>query len=752
MKLLFRLFLVILIASSGLALKAQTQFPDDGELYRHDVVPRIDILINPDTLNWIYQHVDSEIEFKAVFVFDNGTVHDTVSNVGFKLRGNTSLISQKKSFRVSFNSFVSGGEYNGVEKLNLNGEHNDPSISRSLLYWKILRNADLPGPRANHVRVYINGNYYGLYMNVENIDEKFASKFFGNSNGNLYKCLYGSNLTYKGSNPDNYKYTVNDQRVYDLKTNETKDDYSDIADFIIALNNTPLADLPCKLEKVFNVHDYLKVAAVDILTGNWDGYIFNNNNFYLYHNSKTGLIEYIPYDTDNTFGIDWFNINWAMRNIYSWENPNDPRPLFTRLLEVPQYKAEFTLYLKNIIQSVTSQTSFTTFINSIRQQIRPFVVNDPYYPLDYGFNISTFDNSWESTVGGHVPIGIMPFISTRNASALSQCIQSNIQPVINFISHNDPIKWEAMIISARIFDDNLLDVQLEYKINSGNQNLIAMNDSGIEGDMLAGDGIYSVSLIGMAENTIVEFRIKATDKDQQVTFRPCDPVKYTVPVQVPKVLFINEFMAANKSTIKDEFGESDDWIELYNADHNSVWLGDKYLSDNLDNPTKWALPDTTILPGGFLIIWADDQSTQGSMHASFKLSKDTEAIGLFGNNQSGNALIDAVEYTSQSTDISQGRKFDGDEEWVFFSVPTPGSSNGKSEPVEEPLVELKVWPNPVSFHYIYLSEVTDFTIHDLMGRKLLSFTNTSVADISALNSGMFLLFTKDGRAVKFIKD
>ena len=56
----------------------------------------------------------------------------------------------------------------------------------------------------------------------------------------------------------------------------------------------------CEIERVFNVVDYLKIIAFDVLIGNWDGYVGNKNNYYLYHNPQTGLFDYIPYDLDNT--------------------------------------------------------------------------------------------------------------------------------------------------------------------------------------------------------------------------------------------------------------------------------------------------------------------------------------------------------------------------------------------------------------------------------------------------------------------
>ena len=82
--------------------RSQPSFPDNGELYADRVVPVVYISIHPDTLAWIYANPYSDKEFQAVFVFDNGTVRDTIEPVGFRLRGNTSRSSMKKSFKVSF--------------------------------------------------------------------------------------------------------------------------------------------------------------------------------------------------------------------------------------------------------------------------------------------------------------------------------------------------------------------------------------------------------------------------------------------------------------------------------------------------------------------------------------------------------------------------------------------------------------------------------------------------------------------------
>jgi hypothetical protein len=118
-------------------------------------------------------------------------------------------------------------------------------------------------------------------------------------------------------------------------------------------------------------------------------------------------------------------------------------------------------------------------------------------------------------------------------------------------------------------------------------------------------------------------------------------------------LVINEFMADNDTTRADQDGEFDDWIELYNNTAGSISLEGFFLSDDLDNLTKWAFPaGTTIAGNGYLIIWADDDTTQAGLHAAFRLAAGGEAVALVG---ADGAIVDTVTYAAQATDLSHGR-------------------------------------------------------------------------------------------------
>src|SRR4030042_2961181 len=100
-------------------------------------------------------------------------------------------------------------------------------------------------------------------------------------------------------------------------------------------------------------------------------------------------------------------------------------------------------------------------------------------------------------------------------------------------------------------------------------------------------------------------------------------------------LAINEFMASNSDCIQDPQGQYDDWVEIHNYGPDAINIGGMYLTDNLSVPTKWRIPanktaPTTIPEGGYLLIWADNDTTDAGLHANYKLDADGEESGLFG--------------------------------------------------------------------------------------------------------------------------
>lgn len=493
---------------------AQNLFPASGFLYEDEEVPRIDITIDPMHLESILEpgNEESDYEYPATFTMIRGTEVKTEENIGFRLRGNTSRYSAKKSFKVSINSFTPGRTFQGVEKINLNGEHNDPSISRAKLSWELFRSAGVPASRANHIELYINEEYRGLYINVEHIDEEFVDLRFGNNDGNLYKCLYPADLTFLGNDPDLYKYTQENRRAYELKRNEELDDYSDLANLIDILNNTDPVNFQENLEPVFNVNTYLKNLVIEILTGHWDAYSFNKNNYYLYKNEANDKFEFIPYDTDNTFGIDWFNEDWANRDIYNWAHPHESRPLTEKILQNEVYRDRYSFYMKRFLNEYYNAEYLDPLITSIKERISPFIETDLYRTYDYEWNYDDFDKSFGTYSDAHVKHGIREFIDLRRESALQQLEEVNIAPVISNVYHNSPFIGENIIITALVEDESTPSGVTLWYSGGGAYSSSVMQKTGEE--------TYRAIIPGLSWAGNLDYYIEASDENSQTTREP----------------------------------------------------------------------------------------------------------------------------------------------------------------------------------------------------------------------------------------
>lgn len=236
-------------------------------------------------------------------------------------------------------------------------------------------------------------------------------------------------------------------------------------------------------------------------------------------------------------------------------------------------------------------------------------------------------------------------------------------------------------------------------------------------------------------------------------------------------LFINEFMASNDSAYADEYGEYDDWIEIYNANDHPVDIGGMYITDDLTDPTAYQIADsvpekTTIPAGGFLVLWADKQPEEGVLHVGIKLSGKGEQVGLAEMFQGSPHFIDSLTFGKQTTDISYGRKEDGGSEWVYFSKPTPGETNANGiivaiEPAGKQIVTnyslRQNYPNPfnptttIEFSLKKAGKAT-LTLYTITGQKVATLLDKNLTsgkykvkvDGSRLASGVYFYELKSG--------
>ena len=180
----------------------------------------------------------------------------TIDTVGVRFKGNSSFNanSVKKSFKIDFDEYDEDNDelvFYDLKKLNLNNGFKDPTLLREKLFLDFAGHF-VAAPRAVHTKVYVNGQYYGLYTAVEQVDKTFVQNRFGDDeDGNLFKGAasdavdanddFGSDLTWLGS--DETAYYAN----YVLKTNESANDYSQLVEFINILNKST------SLEKIISI-------------------------------------------------------------------------------------------------------------------------------------------------------------------------------------------------------------------------------------------------------------------------------------------------------------------------------------------------------------------------------------------------------------------------------------------------------------------------------------------------------------------
>jgi hypothetical protein len=193
-------------------------------------------------------------------------------------------------------------------------------------------------------------------------------------------------------------------------------------------------------------------------------------------------------------------------------------------------------------------------------------------------------------------------------------------------------------------------------------------------------------------------------------------------------VIINEFLASNNSCCTDENGDYDDYIEIFNPGDEPADIGGLFITNALGNVNEYyQIPsgnDSTIIdPGGFLLLWADEESEQGVLHLGIELgSSDGDQIGLYLVDLT--TVVDTLTYIEQTADVSFGNYPDGSGYWLYLN-PTPGTSNtllsmdhGYSMPEIYSLYQN--FPNPfnpvTTLHYdLPEGSYVDIIVYDMLG-------------------------------------
>ena len=277
-----------------------------------------------------------------------------INNCGFREKGNASNtlanFGRKNPLKIAFDEFDNNQTFDGLKKINLNIFINDPSLMHDVACNKLMRDAGLHSSRTAYTKVWVNNEYIGLYLIIENVDKTFLKSKYGSAfnDGNLYKTDRGASVPLNWQGGDKQKYK--DQGMK-LTTNESTDDWTGFIDFVNFLNNYTGEDFKQQLESRFDVHNYLKALAVEKCVRSWDSYWGGGNNYYLYEHPD-GKWRWIPWDMNETFQDIKVLSGTTILNGYLIPTPQiDERPLLKKIFQFDEYKEEYLNYACDFIQT-----------------------------------------------------------------------------------------------------------------------------------------------------------------------------------------------------------------------------------------------------------------------------------------------------------------------------------------------------------------------------------------------------------------
>ena len=266
-------------------------------LYDPDVLHTIFLdFAAPDWHDEMVAFHGTDIEVPAIISLDG----EQLGEVGVSYRGNTSFdMSVKKSFGISIDAFDNDLRIDGFRTLNLLNANGDDSVMREVLFSNIASEY-MPAPKANFVRVVVNGVYLGIYANVQQINKDFTKEHYGSKKGVRWKVppdfSGGAALTYHGDNIDDYRDR------YELKANSaTDEDWADLVELCKVLRETPDDELEETLPRYLDIHETIRFLAIDNAFLDSDGYYSRGSDYYIYK-APDGAFHLLHYDNNETFG------------------------------------------------------------------------------------------------------------------------------------------------------------------------------------------------------------------------------------------------------------------------------------------------------------------------------------------------------------------------------------------------------------------------------------------------------------------
>jgi hypothetical protein len=713
--------------------------------YQRDSIQVIEIFFSFS--NWDAQldaNEATETYIYADSIRINGTSFDSC---GVRYKGNSSYnpSNQKNPLRLELNTIKANQDYQGFTDIKLSNGYKDPSMIREILTYQILENY-MDCPRSNFARVYINGQYRGVYTNNESIKDDFNEAHYY-ADDTYFKCNpVGGAGPGGGTSPD-LKYLGTDSTSY-FNGYELKSTYG--WNRLVTLCNTLNNDFQ-NIESTLDIDRAIWMLAFNNVLVNLDSYngAFRQNYYISW--DKNGRFVPTVWDVNMSFGgfpggtgsgaftpsaLDPFSNSTSVNH-----------PLIQQIMANPLYKRMYMAHVRTMVQEMFENGQYETWAQSLMALADSSVQADPYKFYSY----NQFLNSLTTAVAGGGPgggssiPGIKALMDARaqffstNAAYLLQA------PVI--LSHGataSPLNYgSTTTLIANV--SNETNVYLGYRTDHTLKfNRVQMYDDGAHNDGAAGDHTYGVEM--PVNGLLFEYYIYA-DNNNAGRFSPAraehefHTLAVTFPAPAVGSLLINEVLASNDALLFDLNGEDDDWIELVNTTNTTIDLAGFYLSDDPLNLMAWAFPAGTTIPAnGYLLVWADKDTLQQGLHANFKISADGEYVYL----SNGLNVHDQISFGPQIANISYGRCPDAGLDFATI-LPTPLANNNCNIGIQEmEVLQVQVYPNPFLdvLHIVSHEEQVQITVRNINGQILQTQQINSgkhQLDASSWASGLYLI-------------
>lgn len=310
-------------------------------------------------------------------------------NAGLRVKGHNSrrLIEKygwdRYSLKVEFDHYIPGQSYHGLDKFALDTSFQDNSYLKSYLTYDMMTHMGVPSPLTSYVWVTVNGSPWGLYLAVEEPEEAFALRNYGQHYGQLYKPDY-KNL--EDENADvALCYVDDDPGSYENIFRKARFQVSEAEKYSL-IRALKLLSEGENLEEAVDVEEVLRFFAVQVFVVNLDSYLGRTgHNYFLYE--EGGRIQMLPWDYNLAYGTYTLGMPKPENNAEKYVNyPIDTpaegeimqkRPLFHQLMLQEEYYKEYHRQFDLFLKTYFENGVFEQKVEAVTEMISPYVEKDP---------------------------------------------------------------------------------------------------------------------------------------------------------------------------------------------------------------------------------------------------------------------------------------------------------------------------------------------------------------------------------------